>query len=151
MEVKANSKFVSPALLSPTFSPLFLLLKGLLRHAGWVHQHTPEHFKRSGGPANSPYLSRGPRAEWLASCGADMIDADPKRWRGDLTRAQRSPRTSPGSGAPVYKQCHIHGWVTCSVYSARAGRLPHKRNIIPRCVRTVFSVGCVFSFMLCPH
>jgi len=93
---------------------------------------------------------RPPSPAALAS-GVDMIYVNHKTWRGDLTSVQLSSRTSPGRRASIYKQWYIHVSVTCFIYTARAGLLPHKWNIIPPPCAFHFSISSVFSFMRCPR
>lgn len=99
------------------------------------------------GPLTVPTCFQAGRGRLNGSLhGPDVIYVNHKRRCGDLVCAQHSPRTSPGSGARIYKQCHIHGSVTCSIHSASAGRPPHKWNIIPCCVCCVFpSAVCFLS------
>lgn len=58
--------------------------------------------------------------------GVDMIYVNHKTWRGDLMSVQLSSRTPLGRRASIYKQWYIHVSVTCFIYMARAGPLPHK-------------------------
>lgn len=67
-----------------------------------------------------------PHSPTAPASGVDMIYVNHKMWRGDLTSVQLSSRTSPGRRASIYKQWYIHVSVTCFIYTARAGPLPHK-------------------------
>lgn len=81
----------------------------------------------------------------------DMIYVNHKMWWGDLTSVQLSSRTSLGRRASIYKQWYIHISVTCFIYTAWAGLLLHKWNIIPHHVRFVFlSALCFLSCIALP-
>lgn len=137
-----------PQLLQHPLSGFFSAPLGEVRGVWAGCTHTPWCVLRDMvGPLTVPTCFQAGRGRLNSSLhGPDVIYVNHKRRRGDLACAQHSPCTSPGSGARIYKQCHIHGSVTCSIHSASAGRPPHKWNIIPCCVHCVFpSAVCFLS------